>query len=361
MITETTKLKTDEELVIKILHPPLSDYARKVGCWGDIRSELLGGKMREWLFTPYFVGEIEGEFAGSMSYFTPNDTRDVGLVEFVNTEEKHRQKGVASALLGKLIERFREDNGLVLYLCTSNPIAGSLYEKHGFWYNVGDGMRYLATDAEYFDKTYLAFCGTAHIRDATWADLPRASVLYNHPEPQWFIKDYLTQSFCDTRFESHFVRLMKRIENQRGALLVLENPEQRIVGTAVLERFDTLYEQHVAILSFRLCPSYFEQASELLDAVAQRAKELSIEILNIYIADCDDEQKELVKAAGFSEEARLRNRLRNGSKWMDLLVYILSFPGTADSLRSRGDYYGGRKEWQAERIASSLSIKTDAD
>jgi len=48
MITERTKLKTGEELVIKILHPPLADYASKVRCWGDIRSELLGGKMREW-------------------------------------------------------------------------------------------------------------------------------------------------------------------------------------------------------------------------------------------------------------------------------------------------------------------------
>jgi len=315
--------------------------------------------MSKWLFTPYFVGEIEGEFVGSMSYFTPNDTRDIGLVEFVHTEEKHRRKGVASALLGKLVERFKEDGGLALYLCTSNPFAGGLYEKHGFWYNVGDGMRHLVDGSEDFDKTYLAFCGTAHVREATWTDLPRASVLYNHPEPQWFIKDYLTQTFCNTRFESHFVRLMKRADNQRGAVLVLENPRQRVVGVAALERFNTFYEQHVAILSFRICPSYFEQASELLNATTQRAQELSIKILNIYIADCDDEQKKLVKAAGFSEEACLRNRFRDGDKWMDLLIYTRSLPFVPSPLRSRGDYYGERKQWQAERVASSCSAKGD--
>ena len=357
MTIETTKLKTGEELVIKTVQPPLGDYASKVGCWGDIRVELLGGQMTNWLFTPYFVGEIDGEVVGSMSYFTPTDTRDVGLVEFVHTAEKHRRKGIASALLARLIERFREDSGLALYLCTTNPIAGMLYEKHGFWYNVGDGMRYLAPSAEDFDKTYLAFCGTASIRDVTWADLPRASVLYNHSEPQWFIKDYLTHSFRETRFESHFVKLMKRIENQRGAFVVLENPNQRVVGAAVLERFDTFYEQHVAILSFRVCPSYFEQAPELLNAAGRRAKELSIKTLQSYIADCDDEQIQLVKAAGFSYEARLRNRLRNEDKWMDLLVYTLSLPGAARPLRSQGDYYGGRKPWQAERIASSPNQK----
>jgi len=214
-------------------------------------------------------------------------------------------------------------------------------------------MRYLTFGAEDFDKNYLGFYGTARIRNAAWNDLPRASVLYNHPEPQWFIKDYLTHSFAETRFESHFVKLMKRVENQKGVLLVLENHKQRVVGVAALERFDTFYEQHVATLSFRVCPSYFGQVSELLIVAAQKARELSITTLQIYIADCDDDQIQLVKEAGFSYEARLRNRLRNQDRLMDILVYTLSLPGTARPLRGKGDYYGGRKQWQEERIAYS--------
>ena len=73
--------------------------------------------------------------------------------------------------------------------------------------------------------------------------------------------------------------------------MVLENREQRLVGMAVLKRFDTFHEQHIATLSFRVCPSYFEQTSELLTAAAEKAKTLSIQALQIYIADCDDDQK----------------------------------------------------------------------
>ena len=358
MTTETVKLKNGEKLVIKTLHPPLHDYASKVGCWGDISDDLLNGKLTDWLFTPYFVGEIGGEVVGSMSYYAPTDTRDVGVVEFVRTEEEHRSKGIASALMDCLIRRFRADDGVALYLCTTNPIAGSLYEKYGFWYHLGDGMRYLAPDAGDFDQTYLAFCGPAHIRDATWADLPRASVLYNHPEPRWLIKDYFTQTFRETRFESHFVRLMRQIEDQNGAFVVLENREQRIVGTAVLKRFDTFHEQHIAILSFRVCPSYFGQGPELLAAAAEKAKALSIQGLQIYIADCDDDQKEIVKKAGFVEEARLENRLYDGENWIDMLVYSLWLPDVTP-LRSEEDYYGNRKVWQAERVAADHDQETN--
>ncbi len=358
MATETVRLRTGEQLVIKTLLPPLHDYVSKVGCWADLRDDLLNGKLTEWLFTPYFVGEINGEVVGSMSYYTPTDTRDVGVVEFVRTEEEHRSKGIASALMDCLIRRFRADNGIALYLCTTNPIAGGLYEKHGFWYHIGDGMRYLAPDAGDFDQTYLAFNGPARIRDATWADLPRASVLYNHREPRWLIKDYFTQTFRETRFESHFVRLMRQIEDQNGAFVVLENREQRIVGAAVLKRFDTFHEQHIAILSFRVCPSYFEQGVELLTAAAEKASALSIQGLQIYIADCDGDQKEIVKRAGFAEEARLQNRLFDGENWIDMLVYTLSLADVAP-LRSEGDYYGNRKPWQAERVNAAPNQETN--
>lgn len=351
MTAETVRLKTGEQLAIKTLHPPLHDYVSKVGCWADVRDDLLNGKLTEWLFTPYFVGEIDGKVVGSMSYYTPTDTRDVGVVEFVRTEEEHRSKGIASALMDCLIRRFRADDGIALYLCTTNPIAGSLYEKHGFWYHLGDGMRYLAPEAGDFDQAYLAFNGPAQIRDATWADLPRASVLYNHHDPCWLIKDYFTQTFRETRFESHFVRLMRQIEDRNGAFVVLENREQRVVGTAVLKRFDTFQEQHIATLSFRVCPSYFDQGAELLTAAAEKAKALSIQGLQIYVADCDDDQKEMLKAAGFVEEARLQNRLYDGKMSMDMLVYTLWLADVNPS-RTEADYYGNRKLWQAERVTA---------
>ena len=82
----------------------------------------------------------------------------------------------------------------------------------------------------------------------------------------------------------------------------------------MLKRFDTFHEQHTATLSFRVCPSYFEQGAELLTAAAEKAQALSIKTLQIYIADCDDDQKEMARAGGFVEEVRLHNRLYGRGK-----------------------------------------------
>ncbi len=314
--------------------------------------DLLGGKFAPWLFTPYFVGEVGGEVAGSMSYYTPEDTHDVGVVEFVRTEEHHRRKGIASILMDSLIRRFRKDGGQALYLCTANPVAGHLYEQHGFHYLVGDGMRYLAPGSEAFDETYLALAGNARVRHATWGDLPRLSMLYNHSEPRWMIKDYLTQSFSDTRYESHFVKLMRRVEGGNGTFLILENQEKRVVGAAVFERLNTFREQHAATLGFRICPTYMGQASDLLESIYQEAERLDVRTLQIHAAGCDEDQIELFRSVGFNEEARLKDRLRTEEGWTDLVILVRTQPGDVTPARKEAEYYGARKEWQNEEISN---------
>ena len=239
-----------------------------------------------------------------------------------------------------------------LYLCTSNPIAGKLYEKHGFWYYVGDGLRYLAPQAKDFDRTYLADCGPAHVRDVTWADVARISVLFNHPQPSWLIKDYLTRSFAETRFESHFVLLMKLIDKQNGVFLALENPLKRVVGAAVIVRKDTFPEQHMATMSFRVCPEYMKQAPDLLIAIKEKARELSIKILQIHLTDLDQDQKQLLTATGFKEEVRLKDRFYHENKLIDLIIYSFILPGEVRSSRQQGEYYGYQKSWQTERVAA---------
>jgi len=96
-----------------------------------------------------------------------------------------------------------------------------------------------------------------------------------------------------------------------------------------------------------------KQAVELLETAARRAAELGVRVLQTYVASCDQDQEALVQEAGYSLEARLRDRLRDGDRWVDMLVYSLTLPGDAAPLRGRGDYYGGRKPWQAQRVAES--------
>ncbi len=352
MDAESVTLPGGEELVVRIMLPPLLEYADRVDCWADVREEVLTGQLSSWLFTPYFVGEIEGEVAGSMSYFTSADASDVGVVEFVTTGDKYRRKGVASVLLDRLVTHFRARGGQALYLCTTNPVAGTLYEKLGFRYYVGDGMRYVAGNPAEFDATYLGHCGRAHVSDATWADLARASVLFNHPAPGWLIKDHLTRCFRHTRFESHFVYWMKQTADRKGVTMTLVNPVGRLVGAAAVVRENTYFEQHVAALSFRVCPAYMNQGPELIDAAAAKAEELGIGILQVRVADCDEDQKELVRTAGFREEARLRRQLRDGDQWLDLLVYSRQVASDPAPCSSEEEYYGSRKAWQSERLST---------
>ena len=353
------KLRSGEEMSLIIAEPPLTQYVEIAEegklvnwIWPEIREELLAGQLTEWLLTPYALGQINGELVGSIAYFTPADTHDVGVIEFVQTLEKHRDKGIASALMSALIQKFTSEGGLSLMLCTNNPIAGKLYEKHGFWYSVGNGMRYLAPGAEDFDKSYLAFAGKAHIRNATWADLPRTSVLYNHHLPKWLIKDYLTQSFKDTRYESHFVKLLKRLEGGMGAYLVIENPLKRVVGAIAIERKNTYYEQHTAVMSLRICPAYFSQASELVEAMVSKARDMSIRTLQVYVADTDTDHKEILISTGFKEESRLRNQILGLDQWVDMLIYARDLGKTNLTRRGKGEYYGGRSNWHNDRILS---------
>ena len=220
-------LRNGEAMRLRVCEPPFDDGHAGLCWWRDVADDLMAGQLRPWLHTPYFLGYLGQELAGYLSLWTPTDRRDVGLVEFVWTAEPDRRKGIASALLGRLVADFSEAGGQALYLCTTNPHAGHLYESHGFRYLVGDGMRRLAPEAADFDRKYLGHTGAATTRATTWADLPRAAVLYNHAEPRWFLKDPLSDSYRDTRYESHFVKVFRRLEGGRGGSWVLESPEGR--------------------------------------------------------------------------------------------------------------------------------------
>ena len=223
-------------------------------------------------------------------------------MEFVGTQENFRRRGVASALLGTLVDHFTARDGQALYLCTDNPVAGHLYERHGFRYHVGDGMRYLAPDAADFDRRWFATGAAATIRDAHWGDLARLCVLYNHSEPAWLVKDPLTAAFRDTRYERHFVSVLRQIEHGMGAFLLLEADGSRVVGAAAFRREDTFHEQHVAIMSLRVARGYLGLAADLLETAAVRAAALGIRQLALPLASGD------TRAAAPGGGGRLRGR-----------------------------------------------------
>ncbi len=75
-------------------------------------------------------------------YFIPSEWKPISI-RFLTVDRRI----VAFLATNGIIERFLADGGMALDLWTSNPVAGRLYERHGFWYSVGDGMRYIAPTA----------------------------------------------------------------------------------------------------------------------------------------------------------------------------------------------------------------------
>jgi GNAT superfamily N-acetyltransferase len=338
-------LADGRNLRVRVLEPPLGDYEDRIEFWWrDVREPLLAGKLAETSFDRFVIGEVDGVYAGSMNYCTHRDARDVALLEMVWTHPDYRRIGIAQTLLRHTLADFRAMGGAAMYLCTTNPSAFALYASEGFQPWIGDGMRYLAPplDQETFDRDYFAVAGTARIRPGEWGDIARVSALYNQPQPAWLIKDYPRRVFRDMRYESHYIRVWKPASEERGVVLVLENPLQRIVGIASAVEIDSFYEQHVAVVDFWGCPAYLRQLPELLSALVQQAEQRGTELLQASIAACDQEKRQLLESVGFRESARLRDRLRDGDQHFDLLIYERRLSAQELISHPLASYYGAR-------------------
>ena len=146
--------------------------------------------------------------------------------------------------------------------------------------------------------------------------------------------------------------MIRAIEEGNGAFLVLEASDSRVVGAVAFRRIDTFCEQHVAELSFRLGRAHFDRAADLLDAAAERAAALGVGQLALMVAAEDDEQRGLAESAGFAEGARWPRRLRSGGGFTDLLIMLREVAPAAAPSKPRESFYGERKPWQADRVAS---------
>jgi GNAT superfamily N-acetyltransferase len=339
----TCRLTDGQTMTVTVLEPPLGRWADRVEYWWrDVRASMVAGDLAETSQDRFVLGEIEGTYAGSMCYATHRDRPEVAVLEMVWTHPAHRRKGVARALLRRVLDDFRALGGVAMYLCTVNPAAFALYASEGFRPLVGDGMRYLAPGHEPFEASYFADAGPATIRPAVWGDLAGVAALYNQAEPDWLVKDYPRRVFRDVRYESHFIRVWKPAADGRGTALVLESPAGRVVGLASAVEVDSYVEQHVQAVDFWGCPAYLGQLGQLLAALVEAAAAGSAEILEARVAEVDLAKRRLLEGAGFRQEARLGGRLRLGDGRGDLLVYSRALGGPRPPAHPPGAYYGGR-------------------
>ncbi|MCS6860911.1 MAG: GNAT family N-acetyltransferase, partial [Abditibacteriales bacterium] len=301
-------------------------YAHKGPTWRSDIWRRLNGEFADTAQDDYFFGEVNGNIVGGLWTTTPRDTRDVATLGHVFTDTAHRQKGVCDFLMQAMTQAFRDEGGQAMYLATGNPVARRIYEKYGFrLYNPPrsecDGVfQWVVSNEPHFEERYFAPAAPLRVREVVWGDLPRFEALYNCPHP-WLLKDEGLNVYRDVGYESQFLSVMRAVEEQRSACLVLENARRVVVGVARLTKSDGRWSAHVATLELFVHPFYFADAAPLLQEVLDRCDALRVEVVHAYAANSDDVKSDLLLRAGFHPAAHLLRQFKVGDEMHDLLIF----------------------------------------
>lgn len=324
------KLKTNEVLTIKILTPPSEEYADKLQKymtrkmpWEPDNQKRFRGELTKECKDLYFIGEMDNKIVSLMWYTVAGD---VGTYGAVSTLEEYRQKGISSCLMKYCLSFMDREKALsAMYLGVTNPIAGKMYGKYG-WTVYNDCpntciMRRLKRpdiSADDFDREYYRHCGKAAVRDVKRGDLPKLEALYNWTGNELSIKDYSQNIFKNTAVESQIIAVNNMVESKQGFFCCLENPQGRIVGSAILFSVCSAYQEHNKILDFFIHPNYQNQGEELLEFVLKKETNKNI---RFYAASSDKEKMMLARQSGFGGEAVLRDYFDVNGQKFDLEIF----------------------------------------
>ena len=86
--------------------------------------------------------------------------------------------------------------------------------------------------------------------------------------------------------------------------------------------------------------------------MVERVRAAGAEVLQAYLADSDRAKQQIFEEAGFREEARLRDRLRDDAapaERQDLLIYHRSLDGHMAPANPESAFYGARPAFQLRR------------
>lgn len=292
-------------------------------------ARCLAGQFIDTGIDLFLIGRLDGQIVGDVGCQVAAVTGEVGSLGWVFTDPSQRGKGISSALTALALDWFRAQGGVCMHLGTANPTAHAVYARQGFHAYHGNVMRYLCPGQEPagFEMTFLANQSPATVRRATWGDASRVAMLYTLPH-SWFIKDYGERIFSHPtlppkRYFSVFTSLMLRAEQQQGAVYVLENASQRVVGAANLQPIDRTVQSHIGVLDFLVYPTYTAGAQALLQRALTDAAALDIQTVRIPLAACDQEKQAIVQTLGFRRQIVLPAQFKLPTETVDLELWQL--------------------------------------
>ncbi len=320
---EMVTIKSGEQLrIIRVAAPdgqwrePILEILRhKPDPWVDIIRMMLEQPL-EGVQCYYYLGLLDGEILGNVTTTEATEV-GVGILGHVLTSPTHRRKGICTALMETVTGDFaaRGGGGMTLGTGYDSP-PYHIYHRFGFA-GIGTSGRMIWQTRPDFLADYFAADST-DVADISWPDWPRLDLLYTIPTGSFLRGIYFTH-YGPSAYEEDFRRLWKlTTDTESVQSKVLIKPGGEVVGHAMLVP-DPRWHNDVWLLDLFVHPDFYPAAGELLAAM-----ELPPGPKVQAYADSHSSSKiQLLEAAGFHQEAVLRNQIVN-TEGEPLDVHILA-------------------------------------
>lgn len=266
----------------------------------------------------YYLGLLDGKIASNITTAEAPEV-GVGILGHVFTNPSHRRKGICTALMETVTSDFTGRGGGAMTLGTGyDSPAYHIYHRFGFA-SIGTSGRMIWQVRRGFLDDYFA-ADSADVADISWPDWPRLDLLYTIPTGSFLRGIYFTH-YGPSEYEAYFPRLSQLTTDTESAQSkVLVKPGGEVVGHALLVP-DPRWHNDVWLLDLFVHPDFYPAAGELLAAIELPAGRK----VQAYADSQSPEKIQLLEAAGFHQEAVLRNQIVNAERQqLDVHVFAAS-------------------------------------
>ncbi len=285
--------------------------------------EAMSGDYGEALAITTVLARHHGEPLATATFHYTRAHPEIAVIGSVLTHRSHRDRGLAGRVIKYTLEQIKATGCAVCLLGTARK-PHNVYTQHGFAWQNGRVMR-RALGAADFEQKYFAPGQAVKVRAATWADLPGLTLLATQPLATVCL-DYprgllSARHLLLERCLSNFPVLWYDTVARGGLLAVLTAPKTgRVLGFGSITRAPGPGRGHTATVDFVTHDHYESHLSELLTSLLAGARELGIRQVQAHIAAGDAAKLRALRAAGFTEIARLSAALKLTREMQDVIL-----------------------------------------
>ena len=313
-------LKTEERMEVGVITAPDESYAEEV-------KQFLGqkGGSYKWhiercvtevldaLETRFYVGKVEGRVITNIMTV---EYEGIGILGHVFTLPRQRRKGACKGVMTYQMEDFRQRAGGALYLGTGyNSHPYYIYHSFGFEsvFPESGFMKYQVNGD--FEERYFA-PAPAQPKSVEWHDWPKVTAL--SAILGWdTLRSLAWRVYGPTNLEGGFLDFKHALETEDvyDDAQLLTSSGGAIVGWATVSR-DARWRPATAVLDLFFHPNFADAVPALLSAV--KFPDMKVQC---YVDSGAEKKAEVLEAAGFTCEGRLKNQFAYSGQHYDVLVF----------------------------------------